>query len=189
MAISFKCSCGKSLKAKEEYVGRRLRCPTCQKVLTIPAASNPGTDGVSSFAPAVRGGTPATLSTRTVTISAADLDITRPQPIETRPASTFASVPDPALSTTPVVPAPVVTPPVASPVVPAAVPLAEPPATVRIRPTNPWADFTFIQMETAWRDGDHDRFQAGVRPAREREVPLLWALPLSLAAAFLLTVG
>src|ERR1700761_2616715 len=39
MPIEFECGCGKKLTAKEEFVGRRLRCPGCQAVLTIPKSS------------------------------------------------------------------------------------------------------------------------------------------------------
>jgi hypothetical protein len=38
MAITFSCSCGKRLQAREELAGRRIKCPACQNVLTIPTA-------------------------------------------------------------------------------------------------------------------------------------------------------
>jgi DNA-directed RNA polymerase subunit M/transcription elongation factor TFIIS len=38
MSISFHCECGKKLAAKESFVGRRLKCPGCGKVQTIPKA-------------------------------------------------------------------------------------------------------------------------------------------------------
>src|SRR5262245_45363252 len=38
MAISFSCACGKQLRAREQFAGRRMKCPDCQKVLTIPSA-------------------------------------------------------------------------------------------------------------------------------------------------------
>ena len=44
MAIVFSCGCGKQLQAKEEYAGRRIRCPKCQKVLTIPGGEAKGVD-------------------------------------------------------------------------------------------------------------------------------------------------
>ena len=37
MSIQLEChSCGRTIKAKEEYAGRKLRCPNCQKVITVP---------------------------------------------------------------------------------------------------------------------------------------------------------
>lgn len=36
MAISLPCSCGKTLKVKEELAGKRIKCPACSLVLTVP---------------------------------------------------------------------------------------------------------------------------------------------------------
>ena len=36
MVITFKCSCGKALKADEQNAGKRAKCPACGAVLTIP---------------------------------------------------------------------------------------------------------------------------------------------------------
>jgi len=38
MLLSVRCSCGQKLKVKEEYAGKRIKCPVCQLVLTVPAA-------------------------------------------------------------------------------------------------------------------------------------------------------
>lgn len=36
--INFKCdSCSASLKAPDEYKGKRVRCTKCKKVITIPS--------------------------------------------------------------------------------------------------------------------------------------------------------
>ncbi len=37
--IRFTCPCGKSLSAREEYVGETTRCPSCERELTIPGAA------------------------------------------------------------------------------------------------------------------------------------------------------
>jgi hypothetical protein len=37
MAISFTCSCGKVGKVKEEFAGRKIRCPDCRTVFVVPA--------------------------------------------------------------------------------------------------------------------------------------------------------
>lgn len=36
MAISFPCSCGRNLRVKDELAGRRVRCPNCSSILTVP---------------------------------------------------------------------------------------------------------------------------------------------------------
>lgn len=37
MPIVFNCTCGKKLQAKEELAGKRLKCPGCHKVVSVPA--------------------------------------------------------------------------------------------------------------------------------------------------------
>jgi uncharacterized protein (TIGR03067 family) len=39
MSIRIECSCGKKLAIKEEMAGRRVKCPGCASVLTVPKAS------------------------------------------------------------------------------------------------------------------------------------------------------
>lgn len=39
--IQVKCACGKTLSAKPELAGRRVKCPKCAAVLTVPAAPPP----------------------------------------------------------------------------------------------------------------------------------------------------
>jgi hypothetical protein len=46
MSITFQCSCGKNLAAKDEYAGKRMRCPACQAILTIPSAAAAPTEAV-----------------------------------------------------------------------------------------------------------------------------------------------
>src|SRR5438128_11989683 len=38
MAIRFACACGKKLQARDDFGGMLMKCPACQRVLTIPAA-------------------------------------------------------------------------------------------------------------------------------------------------------
>lgn len=52
MAIRVSCdSCGATIKADDKHAGKRVRCPKCQEILTIPAASAPEgeDDGESDF--------------------------------------------------------------------------------------------------------------------------------------------
>ncbi len=37
MPIPFGCDCGKKLQAKDEFAGRKMKCPDCGKLLAIPA--------------------------------------------------------------------------------------------------------------------------------------------------------
>ena len=47
--IAFLCSgCGKSLKVKDEFAGRKGKCPHCQEPMTVPSSSDTARDGVSS---------------------------------------------------------------------------------------------------------------------------------------------
>jgi hypothetical protein len=39
MAIVFTCACGRLLKAKPEFAGKRTKCPHCGGIMAIPAAS------------------------------------------------------------------------------------------------------------------------------------------------------
>jgi hypothetical protein len=38
MAIRFACQCGKPLQSREDFAGRKMRCPACGAILTIPNA-------------------------------------------------------------------------------------------------------------------------------------------------------
>jgi len=53
MPITFKCQCGKVLRAREELAGKRVKCPGCHQPVTIPAAAPPqGTTPAQAAAPA-----------------------------------------------------------------------------------------------------------------------------------------
>jgi hypothetical protein len=36
MPILFRCSCGKQMKAADEYGGRKIRCPQCDAAIRVP---------------------------------------------------------------------------------------------------------------------------------------------------------
>jgi hypothetical protein len=38
MPITVSCECGRSLRVKEEYAGKRVRCPGCQAIQTVPVS-------------------------------------------------------------------------------------------------------------------------------------------------------
>jgi hypothetical protein len=40
MSISVQCECGRKLKARDEFAGKRADCPTCGKTLSIPASES-----------------------------------------------------------------------------------------------------------------------------------------------------
>ena len=37
MPIGIACSCGKSLRVPDEYVGRRVKCPACSAIVSVPS--------------------------------------------------------------------------------------------------------------------------------------------------------
>ena len=39
MAIAFACTCGKKLKTRDEFAGRKIKCPACQEIVTIPSGT------------------------------------------------------------------------------------------------------------------------------------------------------
>ncbi|MFM9960134.1 MAG: WD40 repeat domain-containing protein [Planctomycetaceae bacterium] len=41
MSIKVACACGKKLAAKEELAGKKVKCPACQKLLSIPKSKVP----------------------------------------------------------------------------------------------------------------------------------------------------
>jgi hypothetical protein len=41
MPIPLTCTCGRSLKARDELAGRRVRCPDCKNVLEVPDPNAP----------------------------------------------------------------------------------------------------------------------------------------------------
>lgn len=47
--IQVNCSCGKTLSAKPELAGRRVKCPKCAAVLTVPAAPPPADENPFAF--------------------------------------------------------------------------------------------------------------------------------------------
>ena len=54
MAISAQCVCGKTISAKNEYAGKRVRCPACKEPVSLPTAE---TDSDSQ-------GKPTTITTK-----------------------------------------------------------------------------------------------------------------------------
>ena len=44
MPILILCACGRSLRVKDEFAGKKVRCPSCSQVLTAPRAADEGSD-------------------------------------------------------------------------------------------------------------------------------------------------
>src|SRR5580698_1106631 len=40
MPIAFNCACGKSFSVKEEFAGKKTKCPACGAALIVPAVSS-----------------------------------------------------------------------------------------------------------------------------------------------------
>ena len=41
MPVTFPCPCGNTLRVNDDLAGRRVRCPTCQAAVAVPAAEPP----------------------------------------------------------------------------------------------------------------------------------------------------
>ena len=39
MPISLACACGRAMRIKDELAGRRIRCPQCKEILSVPEAA------------------------------------------------------------------------------------------------------------------------------------------------------
>jgi hypothetical protein len=151
MPIEFECACGKRLTAKEEFVGRRLRCPGCQSVLTIPKSTLMATPVVPP-----RGSEQALDVLKAATSAMAGKAKPLPPAGPKTAASMFLDEPAPtvkprASDTTPV------TEPVAAPIV---LPLSASGVATPVvpEPKNPWFDESFEQTSVPFRDGDDLRF-------------------------------
>jgi hypothetical protein len=166
MPIEFECACGKRLTAKEEFVGRRLRCPGCQSVLTIPRSQIGATPVVPPR------GTEAALD---VLKAATAAMAGKPKPLpEPRPKSAAKFVDEPAAKprartddTTPL------TAPVALPVGALSAGTA---TSVPTEPKHPWFDESFEQISVPFRDSDDLRFPSP-GPARD------WGAAVSLVGS------
>ena len=91
MTIEFECACGKRLTAKDEFAGRRLRCPGCQSALTIPNAASkvPPVVGIDILKTAIAAMRPAAPKEAPKEASRAPQSAPAPappQPPPTRPA-------------------------------------------------------------------------------------------------------
>jgi len=196
MSISFECPCGKKMAAKEEFAGRRLRCPECQRVVTIPKESS----GQMATSPNLqKAPSNGALVQPTLTKSeVAALEVTRPikhgatplpKPTHFDSPENLEALFGASMSSTPIL----IPPPPKPPTAPMATPA--PPGdeltvtqivqnTEPFAPTDhPWADRSFEQMTTPWRPGDEQRFQAGIAPAREWDWPVDWIVPILVVAA------
>jgi RsiW-degrading membrane proteinase PrsW (M82 family) len=52
MSIAFVCACGKSLRAKDDFAGKKTKCPHCGAIQTIPAQAPPPDPNPESAPPA-----------------------------------------------------------------------------------------------------------------------------------------
>ena len=170
MAIEFKCTCGKSLAAKDEYAGRRLRCPKCQTVLFIPQPTAAPTPVL------------AAPTRSTVVPKRSDGAIARP----VRAVATQQSI---DLESTPVSPtradAETVAAPHATPVALPTMRATTMPLASAVPARNGWPEDNFDQSITPWQPGDDVRF--GDRGSdRDWGILVDWLVPaVLLVVAFL----
>jgi hypothetical protein len=48
MPITFACDCGRKLRVAEEHAGKRIRCPGCSGVVTVPEDEVPVVEAVAA---------------------------------------------------------------------------------------------------------------------------------------------
>jgi len=80
--IPVRCECGKSLQAKDEFAGRKVKCSKCGKILRIPAAADRGNPAVT---PTVALTAPAPVQANEAPAPAKV--IARPAPVVAKPVS------------------------------------------------------------------------------------------------------
>ncbi len=144
MAIAFLCSCGKALKAKEAFAGRKVKCPQCLNIVRIPRLDGAPADGQDDGdGPALAGA-----------------------PLAGQARLAAGSPPAQEIGSSDVLPT---IAPAGKPVM-----RREPPHAVRTAKTMPadapptaWVDPLLGQQMTPWLPGDEERFQKGMRAPRE----------------------
>jgi len=145
MAIAFNCACGKHLKARDEFAGRKIKCPSCQTILVIPAATPAVVSVPTAPEPSPPPAPEPVLHEDPMTVPLA-----RPVAMKVPEAVIpFAAMP-PSNDEARPVPRTAVS----------AVPLP-----------NPWADRSLEQTVTPWLGDDRERFNHGME---FREGSRLW---------------
>ena len=67
MPFTISCACGKTLQVREDLVGKKVRCPACQAVVTVPPPTSIQPEAayrVADEAPAPKPGGPPPLARR-----------------------------------------------------------------------------------------------------------------------------
>ena len=165
----------KKLSAKEEFIGRRLRCPSCQSVLTIPKSSlttTPVTPPRSDWLDVLKAATAAMAGK---TKPPASAPMARPLGPQST-GSMFVDEPPPGKKLKPNDATPVSTPRAAQ----VALPLGTTPILPGSMPgeeeKHPWIDESLVQTSVPWGDGD-DLRNPGPGPDRD------WGTVVSLVGA------
>ncbi|HEX4613405.1 MAG TPA: hypothetical protein VH092_34805 [Urbifossiella sp.] len=96
MSIQVVCGCGKRLRVGDEAVGKRVRCPACQAVLTVPTAEAPAPPPPPPAAPLDLDDEPEPRPGRRPNAAAAEPSVDRPEdrPARTRPRPGEPDKPD-----------------------------------------------------------------------------------------------
>jgi len=142
MTIAFSCACGKAMKAKADYAGRKVKCPQCGNVTTIPQTA-PDDEELTVTPPTLERAAPS--PARLV------------EPTFTRTKDT--AEPPPSLEAPPARPVAAITERKPGP--------AEPSPARAPTSVHAWVDQSLGQRPTPWLPGDEATFQRGVRAPRE----------------------
>jgi hypothetical protein len=104
VAIVFSCGCGKQLRARDEFAGRKIKCPGCQAVLLIPAPADASAAAaakpVSATQPLPDGESPVDLQAEPLPMNVAEA-VTAPATVHSRPRGATHSATRQAISANP----------------------------------------------------------------------------------------
>jgi hypothetical protein len=86
MAIDFECPCGKKLKSKDEFAGKRTKCPQCGAGLTVPQPAHVVAAEAAAAAAKAQANGPEHDSPLALDMSESSVKI---EPISTQPTEAF----------------------------------------------------------------------------------------------------
>ena len=148
-----------ALQAKDEFAGRKLKCPQCQNVLQIPMPAPASADEPSVHLDPTKTSTPTKTVRHSPLAPPAD-----PPKTSAAPTHDAANI-DPTKTSVP-------TKTVRQS------PLAAPTPDAPAKRKHPWVDRSLEQTATPWQPGDEERLQKKVRPMKEGTT--LWTVLLLL---------
>ena len=90
MPITMSCDCGRAFNVRDEFAGRKIRCPECKSVLTVPAKDADADDLALEV---LREDEPEEQPTRRAAIQSEPSPARTPQPRSYEPERESPSIP------------------------------------------------------------------------------------------------